>query len=193
VLNDQLLGYVEFSLSERRTLFSEYLRLNDSSLPPDFIAQFPLKDERPRLESSLGISYTSPSNIVTTLEYHHSDLGANDDEQQAWYSMLQNNPLYTQQLYGIRSHYLDNEQPFFRDALWFRTVWAELGEKFELGILSHLVVDDDSYMTQASIKYDFSGSIDLEFRASFFIGDDESFYGSIARDSQYLFQLSWHG
>ena len=58
--------------------------------------------------TTLGINYTSASNIVTTVEYIFNSEGLNDDDWDRWFE-LGKSPLYARELGSIREQIAKKE------------------------------------------------------------------------------------
>ena len=193
VLSESVLGYFESSFSRQRSILSNYYAETNSSsnAAPLITDAFPQRNKRIRNQSTLGISYTSTSDITTNIEYHYSDLAATVDEQENWYALITGHPEFTGTLWAMRNNYAQIEEPFVKQTLWLRSLWNEPIEKVNLGLIASYLLDDESYSIHGNIKYDLSDSVDLLFQVSYFNGSSKSFYGTLPLDYRYYAQLNW--
>lgn len=186
VLTDKLLSFAELSVAQGRTRFSDSVQEE-----PELAERFVSSEERVRLQSSLGFSYTSSLDIETTFEYHYSGFAATRQEESAWFALLESEPQLAGELWSIRQHYSELEEPFIRHTLWLRSVWNEPVENVSIGVIGSLNPDDASGMTQLSVNYNAANRLSLAGRLTAFHGSSESFFGTVPGDLQYLFQMNW--
>jgi len=167
-LNSQWLSYAEWNVGKRRNLIDEaLLQARESNrLDPAVAQQFPDdKGEHYLHQFAVGTSYTSVSNITTSLEYHYNEAGLSKTDAEHWFevgSIAKNNPAALGQLLSIRGLAQTRGEPFGKNTLFLRSNWTDAGLD-DLDLTGLLIIDlnDNSNLVQAEATYSLNSEASL--------------------------------
>lgn len=198
--NDQWIGYAEWNIGDRRSLVDEALNKHRKSgqLSPIVEAQFPDdKGEKYQQQFAVGASFTSNSNITTSLEYHYNEAGlseANADKflNTAEQASANNNYPAIGQLLSIRGLAQSRGEPLGKHSLFIRSKLNDAGiDNLDLTGLLITDLNDNSHLIQAELAYELNPKSSLAFRLAKFQGDKKSNYGSLENDVTATLQFGY--
>lgn len=131
--------------------------------------------------AALGVSYTAPSNIVATLEYHHNGAGFSAADWDRYFALagtVEGNAQASAQLASVSLRGALTQEPMSQDSLWLRVVKTDPVPGLTLSALGGLSLEDGSGSLQLGADYDLADGIVLTGRLGGNIGPRESDYGS---------------
>ncbi len=131
-------------------------------------------------QGSLGLSYTSDNNIVSTIEYIINSGGM---DKLSWnrYFELQDNKAFKNQLLAIRKHHQVNEEQISQETLFTQININALKPGVDMHLLAFINPQDTSALGQIEMQYSAQKDLIISLSARRMFGQGESEYGSFGR------------
>ncbi len=131
-------------------------------------------------QGSLGLSYTSDHNIVSTIEYIINSGGM---DKASWnrYFELQDNEALKNQLLAIRKHHQVNEEQISQETLFTQININALNPGVDMHLLAFLNPQDRSALAEIEMQYSAQRDFIISVSARRMFGKKESEYGSFGR------------
>ena len=186
--NDQLIGYAEWNIGERRNLVDEAFQKprNNSRLHPQIRQAFTTdKGESYQQQFAVGFSYTAKSNITTNLEYHYNQAGLSKSQANKWFNTAEasNNSVVLGQLQSIRGLAQIRNEPLGQHSLFLRSKWSNAFiDKLDLSGLLVGDLNDNSQILQLEAEYELNSKSTLSLNLAKYQGKRKSIYGSLEND-----------
>lgn len=198
--NDHWIGYMEWNIGKRRRLIDEalYKYRKSGQLHPLVASTFTKdKGEKYQQQFAVGASFTSNSNITTSLEYHYNQAGLSKTNSKQFFNaaeLASTNKHYaaTGQLLSIRGLAQSRGEPLGQHSLFLRSKMNDIGIN-NLDLTGLLIADlnDQSYLAQAEVAYELNPKSSLAFRLAKFKGNKKSQYGSLDNDITATLQFEY--
>lgn len=183
-LGDKWLLFGEWSGGPKRSLVDASLLKfrNAGQLMPALVAGFgPDQGKQTQNKLALGFSYTSASNINTTVEYHYNQAGMDNNDFDRFFALARANsanPATSGQLAGIALDAALNMQPLSKHSLFVRSNFGDILPDLDVTLMANVSLVDYSASLQAQVNYDLRDNLSLVGRIGGNLGPDNSDYGS---------------
>jgi len=197
-LGNQWLIYGEWSGGPQRRLVDGALRgLRDAGrlAPPLAIAFGPDQGASFKSKATIGASFTSASNIVTSVEYHYNGSGFDQSDWDQYFALANAHtadPAVSGQLASIPLHAALALEPVSRHSLFIRSQFNDIAPDLTLSVLANFSLVDYSGSFQLQANYDLRDDLTLSGRIGGTFGPSESDFGSRSAGGFLNIGLSYH-
>ncbi len=141
-------------------------------------------------QATLGINYTSASNIVTTVEYIFNSGGLDDDDWDRWFE-LGKNPLYARELGSIREQIAKKESIQSRQSLFVLSRASDVMTNLDASVLAWVNPYDGSSLSQVGLEYSYHDNLQTNLFLRNYRGKTDSEYGSALNDYEVLIEAEY--
>jgi hypothetical protein len=139
-------------------------------------------------EVSVGLNYTSDSNIVTTLEYIHNSGGLDSGDWEDWFALGRQIPVLTRTLGALRGKSSKEESIMSQDSLFVFSRASDIQTNLDASFLAWVNPYDGSTLSQVGLEYAYDDSVQTNFYLRNYQGDKESEYGSFPNNYEILIE-----
>ena len=141
-------------------------------------------------QATLGINYTSASNIVTTVEYIFNSGGLDGDDWDRWFE-LGENPLYSRELGSIREQIAKKESIQSRQSLFILSRASDVMTNLDASVLAWVNPYDGSSFSQVGLEYSYHDNLQTNLFLRNYRGKTDSEYGSALNDYEVLIEAEY--
>jgi len=139
-------------------------------------------------EVSVGLNYTSDSNIVTTLEYIHNSGGLDSGDWEDWFALGRQTPVLARTLGALRGKSSKEESIMSQDSLFVFSRASDIQTNLDASFLAWVNPYDGSTLSQVGLEYAYDDSVQTNFYLRNYQGDKESEYGSFPNNYEILIE-----
>ena len=192
---DRWIVYGEWSGGQKRDLIDSqlYEDRRNGTIAPALTALLGDDDGKRFIhQAALGFSYSTPSNIVTSVEYHYNGRGLSAGDWDDYFDAAKaagNNPRAAGQLAGIPLASALAQEPVSQHSLFVRSVFTDVVPDLSITALGTFSLIDESGSVQLQADYDFNERRSLFARVGGTFGSDESDFGS--RSQKSFFEIGY--
>lgn len=209
--NDTTIGLgVSASVGESWLLYGEWSRGRGHSLLDGALARAratgtlapplaaALGDGRGRQDidrAAVGFSYTAPSNLIATFEYHYNEAGFDKDDWDRYFDLgeqMKHNPRASSQLALASLRGALMQEPLSKHSLFARLVQNDALPDMDLTAMAALSLEDQSYSLQLEADYDVTERFSISGRVGGNFGSKHTDYGARSNRGFLSVGLEYH-
>lgn len=195
-LGDNIVIYGEWSLGQRPDIITEAMEDARSRgvIPPGVAPVIPGSTQiRFRNQLAMGFSYTEKVNRTTYFEYHYNEAGFSPEDWNNWLNAGREAAKLSDsaptgrarrgilaRLWAIRAFAQDAQEPLSRHSLFVRSSWQDgFVKSLDLTGILQINLQDGSLFLQPLAEYHLSSKITLSLALDFFLGSEDSEFGTL--------------
>ena len=141
-------------------------------------------------ELSLGVNYTSATNIVGTFEYIYNHAGFNNGDWKNYFSLSKKSPLYAGELAKERGALLGNAKMMSKHTLFMMARQSDVLTNLDWTLLSWLNPVDKSSLLQVGMSYAYEEVL-FSIDARAYMGTSHTEYGSYPNEYEGLLSMTY--
>lgn len=198
------------SVGDRWILYGEYARgrgvglldgalapaRQSGTLAPPLAAALGAGQGRQQIDrAAIGFSYSTPGNLVATLEYHYNGAGFTATDWDRYFDLARlvaDNPQASGQLALTSLRGAVMQEPMSRRSLFARLVQNDAFANTTLTAMAAMSLEDHSYSLQFEADHDLTEQLTLSGRIGGNFGRHDSDYGARSNRGFMSVGLSWH-
>jgi len=143
-------------------------------------------------QASLGLNYTSESNIITTLEYIYNEEGLNKSEWKNYFDLARRSPQSAQEFGELRAKVAKSQSEMSREKIFLLSRITDIETNLDASAMVWLNPYDKSTFSQVGLEYALKDDLQTNVYLRNYRGDDDSEYGSSNDDYQILIEAEYY-